>query len=133
MPKSRMRHWLPLSLLLLILVASGCTRSSQVVLTATEDNSPTRFSMTYSRFSGFKETEITVKEGAPVEVNVDIVTESGQLDAWIGRKDSDADRPYIGNDIPTTAFSVTLAEPGTYVLHVEGRKHTGSYAFDWGK
>lgn len=125
---------LPLLLLLLaMLVASGCTRSSQIVLMATEDNTPTRLSMTYSRFTGFKETEFTVKDGTTIEVKADIVTESGRLDARIARKDAPDEYLYMGNDIPTSAFIVTLKDPGTYILHVEGKDHTGSYKFDWGE
>lgn len=67
---------LPLLLLVALLLAPGCTRSSQVVLVATEDNTPTRLSMSYRRFTGFKETELTVKEGTPIKVRADIVTDS---------------------------------------------------------
>ncbi len=100
---------------------------------ATEDNTPTSLSMSYSRFTGFKETAFKVKEGMPVEVKADIVTESGRIGARISRKDAPDVYLYTGNDIPTSAFTVTLEEPGTYILHVEGKDHTGSYRFDWSR
>jgi hypothetical protein len=119
---------LALALLLAIL---GCSKGSYWVIHGEEWNSGTRFSMTYDRFNGFKEKVFTVEEGETIEVVVQFVTISGTLDISICRNDDSDTCFYEGNDVPTSTFTVTLSESGTYTIRVEAQRHSGSYSFYW--
>jgi hypothetical protein len=126
------RIHLGLLLLVLVLLVSGCTRGSYSILVGEEDRSPTHYAMTYQRFNGYKEIELEVKQDEPVEVEVRIVSEEGRLHAWIAKGGKKEQASYEGRNIPTSTFTVTLSDPGTYTLHVEGDNHTGQFAFSWG-
>ncbi|HOW38020.1 MAG TPA: hypothetical protein PLZ76_03840 [Bacillota bacterium] len=115
----------------LFLAMAGCSRGSYWVVHGEELNSATRFSMTYDRFNGYKEKDLTVETGEAVEIVVAFVSTEGTLDASICRKDDSETCGYEGNDVPTSTFTVTLNEPGTYVIRVEARRHSGSYSFHW--
>ena len=81
-----------ISLLLLLFIVLfgllGCTRGSGIVRKSKEHNTPTKMSMTYEKFTGYRETEIKVDEDEPVDVLVDFVTEDGTINAYIS-KDND--------------------------------------------
>ena len=128
-----MKKLLLLSLLLVIpvLAGGGCTVGSGVTINSQELNTPTRMSMLYDRFTGHRQTKITVKD-EPITVKVNIVTEKGDIDAYIARDNDKAGSVYEGNSIPTSSFTVTLNEPGSYTLRVDANNHTGSYSFFWG-
>lgn len=107
----------------------GCTRGSGVMLMGTEKNSNNKMSMSYYRFTGYRETDLQVDEGKEVVISVNIVTEKGTIDASI--KDENDNYAYEGHEIPTSDFSVTLSEPGDYTIKVETKKHKGGYSFEW--
>jgi major membrane immunogen (membrane-anchored lipoprotein) len=119
-------------LMVLISMLGGCTCSSGFIKNGVENNTPTKMSMLYEEFTGYKQTHINVEAGKPVEVVVSIVTEKGSIDAYIARDNDIANSSYEGNDIPTSSFTVTLAEAGRYTIRVDAEKHTGSYSFSWG-
>lgn len=125
-----MKKLLLLSLLLVIpvLAGGGCTVGSGVTINSQELNTSTRMSMLYDRFTGHRQTKITVKD-EPVTVKVNIVTEKGDIDAYIARDNDKAGSVYEGNGITTSSSTVTLNEPGSYTLRVDANNHTGSYSF----
>ena len=114
-----------------IFLLSGCTYGSFSTLKSVENNTLSMMSMSYERFNGYKATSIKVKEGNPIDVNVDIVSTKGKLDVSI--TDEKGHSVYEGKDIPTSSFSVRLDKPGDYKLKVSGEKHSGSYKITWGK
>ena len=111
----------------------GCTKSSYVIISGQDNDSSTQMSMTYEQFSGYKETQIKVKDGEEVKVSVKIATAGGTIDAYIAKDNNESTAVYTGNDITTSNFTVTLKDAGTYTIRVDGDKHSGSYLFNWGK
>lgn len=116
---------------LLMSILTGCTKGSGIVKNGSELNTPTKMSMIYNQFNGYKETQIKVKEGQPVEVAVSIITEKGSIDAYISKDNDRENRIYEGQAIPTSAFTVTLKEQGTYTIRVDAKNHSGGYSFSW--
>lgn len=115
----------------LVCILNGCTTGSGTAKNASELNTTTKISMLYENFNGYKETKIEVKEGEPAVVTVNIVTESGSIDAYIA-KDNNTDLcAYEGHDIPTSSFTVTLSEQGIYTVRITATDHSGSYSFSW--
>ena len=113
----------------LIISFTGCVNGSEFTIGSIENNTLSSMSMKYLKFSGNKNTRITVKEGEIYEVSVDINTEEGKIDLFItGENDSKA---YEGHDLQTSSFTITLDEPGTYKLRLEAKDHKGSYAINW--
>lgn len=116
-------------MLVLFLGLAGCTKRFTFELGAFENNTSTQMSMSYKKFDGVKDRQLTVKEGESVEINVDIETEDGTLDAYIYNEE--LEYSYEGKDIETSTFTVTLTEPGEYTIKVEADMHEGSYSFTW--
>ena len=114
-------------------IVTGCTKGSGMIKNGSELNTPTKMSMVYDKFNGYKETQIKVKEEQPVEVTVSIVTEKGSIDAYISKDNNEENYSYEGHAIPTSTFTVTLKEPGIYTIRVDAKNHFGSYSFSWGK
>lgn len=107
----------------------GCTSGSYSVLLANEKNTSNSISMKYSKFNGYKQTTLTLKENETVDVSVDIVTSEGHLDLSI--IDENEQSAYQGTDIPTSSFKVTLDKAGKYKIKVSADNHSGSYAISW--
>ena len=112
-------------------IVTGCTKGSGMIKNGNELNTSTKMSMVYDKFTGYKESQIKVIEGQPVEVNVSIVTEKGSIDAYIAKDNNRENSSYEGHDIPTSEFSVTLKEQGVYTIRVDTKSHSGSYSFSW--
>ena len=125
------KKYILLIIVLTIILLSGCTYGSYSSTRAVEISTSSQMSMSYEKFNGYKATSIKVKEGNPVDVNVDIVSNTGKLDMSI--TDEKDHSVYEGKDIPTSSFSVSLDKPGDYKLIVSGEKHSGSYKITWGK
>ena len=119
--------------LMIMFSACGCVTGSHYTLMSVENNTTTQMSMKYKKFNGYKQTKIKVQKDQPVEVKVDIESNSGTLDAFIRREDDENDFAFRGSDIKTSSFTVTLTNEGTYILRVDAKKHSGSYKFSWEK
>lgn len=113
-------------MLVLILGLAGC---STLEIGSIENNTSSKMTGSYTMLSGTKEHRLTVKDGEPVDVSVDIVTKSGKIDIFIF-KDKD-NYEYEGHDVKTSDFSVALSDPGKYTIRVKAHKHKGSYSFKW--
>lgn len=114
-------------------ITGGCAFGGGITIGSVEQNTPTKMSMSYSKFDGYRKTTIKVEENQPVTVMVAIVSEKGSLDAYIALDNDQAITAYEGHNIPTSSFVVTLNEPGNYTLRVDANDHKGSYAFNWGE
>lgn len=117
----------------LCIALTGCTTGSFSAKNASEVNTSTKMSMTYDNFNGWKKAKLTVKEGETVEVQVSFVTQSGELEAYIAKDDDYVKSVYMGNNIQTSSFVVTISQPGEYTIKVTAKKHSGSYSFSWGE
>lgn len=133
MPAMKKGFFLVLILIIPVLVAGGCAIGSGITIGSVEHNTPTKMSMSYDRFDGYRKTTIKVEENRPVTVVVEIRSEKGSLDAYIALDNDKANSAYEGHNIPTSAFTVTLSEPGNYTLRVDANDHTENYSFEWGE
>ncbi|MEG2814259.1 MAG: hypothetical protein RSA79_06630 [Oscillospiraceae bacterium] len=124
-----------ISLILLTIILtinlSGCTYGAIKTTNSIEKNTSNKFSMTYDKLSGYKATEINVKKGQSVEINVNIVTDGGTLNAYIAKDNKKEDAVYNGEELKTSEFNVTLSEEGKYTIRIDAEDHSGSYAFVW--
>lgn len=124
-----------ISLFLIVLIILfgllGCTRGSGIFVKSKEYNTPTKMSMSYEKFIGYKERKIKVDEDETVDILVDIVTEGGTIDAFISKGIEKDDYIYEEQDIRSSSFTVTLSESGTYIIRVDADSHKGSYSFSW--
>ncbi len=113
--------------LVMVLGLVGC--SSSISIGSLMNESKHKMSASYILYSGDKEKQLTVEDGKPVVVTVDIETDKGTLDAYIYNEDEEYS--YEGHDIKTSSFTVTLSDPGEYTIKLEADKHKGSYSFSW--
>ena len=114
---------------LLILTATGCTTGFSATLFSIENDTGTTMSMSYQKFSGYKERKIDIaEENTPVEVVIE--SESGDISLSI--KDEDGKAYYEGTKLPSSQFTVELGHAGSYVICVEAKSHSGRYQFSWG-
>jgi hypothetical protein len=125
-----MKKIIMLTLILLLAIGfSGCSKGFSIQIGAIENNSKKEMSASYMKFDGTKEKEITVDDGETIDIAVDIETEGGAIDVFIYNEDDEYS--YEGRDIPTSSFTVTLSEAGTYTLKVVSNNHKGGYSFKW--
>ena len=111
-------------------IVTGCTKGSGMIKNGNELNTSTKMSMIYDEFTGYKESQIKVIEGQPVEVNVSI-TNLSTIRCFIAKDNNKNNSSYEGHDIPTSSFTVTLKEEGIYTIRVDTKNHSGSYSFSW--
>ncbi len=109
----------------LLLALSGCGQAT-ITSEVNEDNA---IGKVYQNLSESEEKSITVGEGESMTVIFEIVTDGGAIDVSLVK---DGDTYYTGNDVPTNdAFTVTLDEPGEYMLKINTSNHSGSYDIRW--
>jgi hypothetical protein len=118
-------------LLIILLTFAGC--SGNIEIGSIENNTSKEMSASYTKFSGTKQTNLTVEAGKPIDISADIVTKKGSLNVYIYQKGekSEANYNYSGTNIKTTNFTVTLSDPGDYIIKVTARNHKGSFSFTW--
>lgn len=116
---------------ILMLSLCACSKGSYTVLVGDETNQPTEKAMGYQTFNGYKSYDFAVKEGEEVTIHVSIVTEEGEINAYIAKDNDVKQAVYQGNAIPTSDFTVTIKESGTYTIRVDAKQHKGSYSFTW--
>ncbi len=116
-------------LVLFAISVCGCTVSSGVSLNMTENNSSHQMTASYSKYSGYKKTFITVKSGKTKKVNVSVVTKKGDISLKI--TNDDGKLIYQGDKMSTSDFVVNLDEAGKYTVKVEAKKHSGSFDINW--
>lgn len=117
-----------IALCLSAVLLSGCG-ADYVTIGSLENCSSAGASMTYRKFDGVKEYQLETSENAR-DIQVDVETESGSLDAYIVKDGGEkSDAVYEGEDIPSSSFTVTVPEAGTYRIHLRAENHKGSYSF----
>lgn len=117
------------SILMFAIVLGGCSKGFSFQIGAIENNTKREMTASYTLFNGTKEKEITVDDGETVDIEADITTKAGSIDVYVYNENDEYS--YEGHDIPTSDFTVTLSEPGTYTLKIETDKHKGGYSFTW--
>ncbi len=136
----RIKFYFLLAMITAVTFISGCTYGSGVTIGSVEVNTSSKMSMSYQKFSGYKATDIHLKEGEAVEISVDIVSKEGKIDLTIVKEANKNDEKsqkdetiYEGTDLPTSDFTVKIDKPGDYKITVTGDDHKGSYKISWDK
>lgn len=118
------KFWMMFLLLALALSLTACAGdSARFSGSLTTDD--LAFSSQFIELSDTLTSTLKLEDGDVIRV--EIVCESGELDATIGIEG--AQPVYEGKQLQTGAFSVTVHEAGTYTVAVAGRKAKGSFAF----
>lgn len=115
--------------IIMIGIFAGCTVGSGTSVKMSEDNNSHRMSATYSKFDGYKKTTVTVQNDEEIQVNVDVVTNKGNIDLKITHEDGTV--AYQGDDMSTTSFNVMLDKNGEYTIRIDTDNHSGSYDINW--
>lgn len=113
------------------MLLNGCGKSVYTTIASFETNNAGEKFLTYNDFDGTREYSFEVREGIPATIDVSFVTEGGSLEVRIAKDGEPENAEYAGNDIPTSSFTLTISEPGSYIIHLEAEHHKGSYSFVW--
>lgn len=119
------------AMLLVLAGVSGCTKGSYTFIYSNENSGTDFWNVSYGKFNGYKEREITISAEGKHVFTVDIVTNSGKLSLSI--KDSNGTSLYRGNDMPSSSSSFTVAGDGEgkYVIRFDADNHSGSFNIKW--
>lgn len=115
--------------IILLLGLCSCNMGSYTTILSVETDNSSEKAMKYQKFNGYKTYTFKADEGEEVTVAVSVTSESGSLSAYIAKGGDKANAVYEGNGIPTSEFTVTISESGTYTIRVDAENHKGSYSF----
>jgi len=101
--------------------------SSETLKNEKLNDTDTSMEMSYDKFSGERSKTVTLK--ANTEINVDIVTNTGEIALSI--VDEEGNKAYTGNVLKTGSFSVTVDKDTDYTIKVVTKSHEGSYKIAW--
>ncbi len=104
---------------LLLLTACGARFDSE------ETADETHFALTFSELDGTKAHEITLGEGAIVDVVIE--AESGRLDILVSGEKGEV--IYQANDAESMVFSLIIRKAYTYKFIVKGENASGAVSF----
>ena len=72
-----------------------------------------------------------LEEGRTGELEISVETESGSVDISVFPTNAPDRFCYRGTALPTSVFTVTLAEAGEYTVQIQADRFIGSYGFAW--
>ena len=75
----------------------------------------------------------TVGEGEVYEVIMTFNNQGGVVNAYIAKDGVKENADYIGNDIPSGEFTVTISKAGTYQIYYECKDYMGEYFYSANK
>lgn len=82
-----------------------------------------RFFMKYSVFTGTEVHDYRFEEDDVL--SVDLVSESGSFNLTIENRDT-GEQIYAGTELPTSSFTITVPEDGSYRITADAQKAKGS-------
>ena len=107
----------------------SCSGGSYKTFMSTETNGANSISMSHSSFKGYKYRTLKLKEGEKVTLNVDILTEKGEMNVLVfdeeGKKLLD-----IKNPKEEISKTFNIEKDGKYKVQVEG-DHSGTAEISW--
>lgn len=108
-----------LSLLLIFSLAACGGKGSIVIL---EDGHGTGFTMTFKDYDSSDKCELSLEKGDVVKITIE--RQDGRISYFSmdGKKGS---QPYIGNNLESREFTVTVQETDRYVFRIAGKDATG--------
>lgn len=114
--------FLPLIIAICIAITSyPATKESSLIC---EELNGIGFKMIFNEWSAQNKCELSLKENDTVEVKM--ISENGKISLVIVGKNGS--KVYSGNALKTSIFTVTVSESDTYIIHLSGKKATGSLA-----
>ena len=111
--------FLPVFITILIVInACRATKGSIMIL---EEANGSGFTMDFREWSSKDKCRLSLKKGD--ELRIEVIREDGQIGLTItGENGSE---PYVGNDLDSFAFNVTVPGTDTYVIRIAGKNATG--------
>lgn len=108
---------------------TGCTGGSSIQVKCSENNTKNSMEMKYSKFKGNKFTQIDLKEGQELTLNIEVVTEEGELSVLL--TDSDGNELFKETN-PKESISKTISinKTGKYKVMAKGN-HSGNFKVSW--
>ena len=117
-------------LLSVVFLLCGCVASTSPVKPE-EPEMHTALRDGQTVYNGTERRFYQVEAGKTGELRIAVRAESGSLNISLFPTEEPERFCYRGRDIPTSAFSVTLQEPGEYTVWIEAEDFAGSYTFEW--
>ena len=111
--------FLPLFIAILIVISGfTATKGSIVIL---ENPNGQEITMDFKEWSANEKCELSLNKGERVQVEV--VCEAGAIALEISGKNGS--KPYEGNNLQSSVFTVTVSETDKYDIYLTGKKATG--------
>lgn len=111
-----------LSLMLVVVFLVLFTACSKVTFEGSKSANENQLKMEYSTFTGTDNHTMTLQRGE--KLSVEVVSEKGSIGLDIEKQGGDG--IYLGTQLPTSSFSVSILEDGDYIVSVKGEKAQGS-------
>lgn len=109
---------------LFTMILTSCNKNSSFNGSRTGNN--TRLIMKYSIFNTSDSQILDLEKGDIIDVK--IVNDEGELSIKL-QKEGSKEPIYVGNNVPTSEFQVSIEESGKYLLKVDGKQTKGSLSF----
>lgn len=104
----------------IIIVISNCSASKGSIVVLENPNG-TGFTANFKEWSSKNKCELSLKEGDVLQVEVE--HEDGEIDLMITGKNGS--EPYVGNNLKSILFTVTVSETDKYDIWITGKNATG--------
>lgn len=111
------------------LLIVGCTWGSYITTDSIEKNTSNSISMEYGTFKGYRCTNVNLKAGDLLKLNIDVKTKNGYLDIYVLNKDGD-EIYKAENPQEKVEEEINIESDGKYIIKVDGN-HSGSYDIEW--
>lgn len=113
----------------ILLSLCGCTKESMSTIMSVKHDTKNSLAMDYKKFSGYRETDVIVKENQTAIFNVATTTKGGTLDIKITEKSGET--VFDKKNVPTAEYNIRDIKPGEYVIRIDGKEHSGSHEIIW--
>lgn len=124
------RFTLAAMIVFVILLVSGCSSVGSYSFIKSHENSDDNYwNVSYEKFNGYKQREITLAGEGEHTFTIEIETNSGALSLSI--KDAEGTSFYNGNEMPSSSFLVIVDKEGKYVIRLDADNHAGSFDIKW--
>ena len=112
----------------LVFSFTACSRESGYTLMSLRQDTLTSMKMSYQKFSGYKEKDISVPDNEVLVLSGEFTTNSGTLGITVS--DAEGNLVFEKKDVQNSDFETELAQ-GSYEIRIDADDHSGSYYVSW--
>lgn len=109
----------------------ACTGEVSTKINAIANDTDNSMSMKYDEFDGYKYKAMEFKKGEILDIDIEVTTESGELEVYMSSDKEFRLFSYINPEEPIN-LQIEFPDDGTYRIFVSG-KHSGSFNISWNK